>query len=288
MNLTYRYLKGSPLTSAEADNNVSELENAANNILLKRSISRILVDDVLGRIVEKVNDGFGFTVSENQSPVLLYGFKGYNIFPGGSTVFVPTHKVKALFGGGKGVWGDNGGSGVGTPITAAMLDNYPLENITPEDIENDPDSPVIPLGIVADVAGFITAANAVERDFTDITKSYYFSYSIGSVLYFALFQGAYGTYGGTTGNDFEAADFTTTTTSEVTPGPATPSLQDVATVNPVSNIAPIIVDESTDTKTEYGGGVMKTTGPNNRTVGLKANEPAVNGVTVSPLFFFST
>ena len=165
------------------NDNFSELYGFANNILLKQSVSRLFSDSLVSEIVTKVNASFGFEVQEIHSPVLLTGLKGYNMSVGGGNVFVPTHKVTAYFGAGKGLWGDGG-----TAITAAMLTLNPLENVTPEDIENDPDSPVIELGPVADIAGFITAANAEERDFTDTTKSYYLATVLAACFILLCFR----------------------------------------------------------------------------------------------------
>ena len=202
----------------------SDVSFDQNNSGLKINLSRITQDDVVARIVEKVNTTSGFTVSQTQTPIILYGLKGYTYqtHDNGHLAFMPTARYNALFLGGKGIWG--GGS---TPITAEMLHLLPLESIVPDDITDDQESQIIALGEVANTAGFLQSANSEPRNFNDDGQSYYFSYSINNVLYFALFVGEPDEYGGVTGNNFTAEDFIAITDSEVTPGPVAPTLQEV-------------------------------------------------------------
>jgi hypothetical protein len=109
-----------------------------------------------------------------------------------------------------------------------MFHQLPPLNLTPEDIENDPNATINNLDPVID-GDFVAKANETFWDFSDSgdegtdggTISYYFSYTDDGVLYYALFVGTPGMYGdGAT--PFVEDDFVTTTDSE-TPSEIIPS-----------------------------------------------------------------
>ena len=161
----------------------------------------------------------GFTVSETSTPVIFEFLR---------TDEGITSKYLFLFTGGKGIWGTLGSSA--TPVTSFLFKLISIQVQTPSDISDDPNSNIQNLGEIPD-GDYISVANETEWDFTDTETSYYFSYTQDDVLYFVLFVGEAGVYGGGMDNDdFSESDFISTTNSDVTPV-VIPSLQEVITVD---------------------------------------------------------
>lgn len=183
-----------------------------NNIGYKKQYGYTFGDTVptTANILSRINAGT-LAISEIQTPVIL-SIGELNTDP-----LSPSMNSKLyswLFLPGKGTYGVGG-----TTATASMLFQLPVLNITPEDIENDPNAAITNLDPVVD-GDFITKANTTLWDFSDSDyenggQAYYFSYTDDGVLYYALFIGTPGTYG--TGGDamFTEDDFVTTTDSDV-------------------------------------------------------------------------
>jgi lysophospholipase L1-like esterase len=150
-----------------------------------------------------------FTVLQTQSPIVLTIIE---------SIESVSKRYVYLFFGGKGLWGGNG-----PVINASQLFFVTVSQLTPEDIKDDPNAIINNLDPV--VAGdFITKANQAVWDLGDSgevqedggVRSYYFTYTDKGVLYFALFKGVPGIYGGS-GTQFTADDFVISTNSSVTP-----------------------------------------------------------------------
>lgn len=154
-------------------------------------------------------------VSEIQTPVIVSVRSLPSILGGNPTV---NKLYPYLFLPGKGTYGISG-----TAVTPAMLFQLPSLNLTPEDIEDDPNASIVNLDPVVD-GDFVSKANESFWDFSDSDyqnggQSYYFSYTDDGVLYYALFIGTPGTYGdGAT--PFTEDDFVDTTNSGVDPEPS--------------------------------------------------------------------
>lgn len=160
-------------------------------------------------IADWINANLTFTVNENQSKVFIRFFAYIN-----ETYYSLIYD----FGGGTGTWGANpdGLSDVNPVLQdrIKLLGQFP---VTITDIENNDQTNIIALGAIEE-GDFLYTANSEERDFSDASKQHYFSYYIGDVLYFALFIGEPGLYGGS--NDpFTESDFADITNSDITPVP---------------------------------------------------------------------
>lgn len=177
----------------------------------------------------------------------------YNVEPFHAPVYFRVSRYNAgtyrtnifNFLGGRGKWGLSGTAF--TALNTMYLSTLPttVSDILEEDI--------IALGAVADEEGFLAAANAEERDFTDDSQSYYFSYTIVDVLYIALFTSTnYQIYGGESFYQFVSGDFAVVTNSTVT---ATPSYQETLSVNPLSTI-PAIHQTGPYKTTKAGDGIV--------------------------------
>lgn len=123
------------------------------------------------------------------------------------------------FGGGNGVWGSSEFGDDATPVPVSMIRLLSYFPVTPGDIADGGDTVVVPLGDIFDVSYFLANANGEVRDFSDPEKQYYFSYTVGSTLYLALFIGEPGIYGTGGLPDFTDADFAQVTNSDVPPVP---------------------------------------------------------------------
>lgn len=162
-------------------------------------------------MVSKMNYMFSpiLVVSETQTPIIVY-----ITYVNPDTL--ESSKYPFLFLAGKGTYG----ASLLQPVTASMLFQLPSLNLTPEDIESDPNVSIVNLDPVVD-GDFVSKANESFWDFSDSDyqnggQSYYFSYTDDGVLYYALFVGTPGTYGdGAT--LFTEDDFVDTTNSGVQP-----------------------------------------------------------------------
>lgn len=124
-----------------------------------------------------------------------------------------------VFNGGKGAWGN---VPEGSQVSAGQFKLISVTALSPNDVESDN---ITALGEI-DAEGFLAAANAQPRNFTDSEKSYYFSYVIDTVLHLSLFTGNPGIYGGTNVLQFTATDFASLTNSNVPPAPV-PTLEQI-------------------------------------------------------------
>lgn len=150
---------------------------------------------MIDKIVEKLNLQ-SFTITEIQTPVCVVAFEQQGL--------VVKRKYKYIFKPGKGKYGLGG-----TPITAADLEYWVSETFTDIDAKEDPNTIVVDLGDLP-TGDYLTAANGAERDFNDVEKRYFVSYTKDGVGYLVMFKGENGYYGGTYPDDFTAEDFVPT------------------------------------------------------------------------------
>lgn len=182
-----------------------------NNIGLKKSLGYFGNEPSTIDAVTKLN-AVTTVISEIQTPVIVF-ISSLPVVDGDTGV---SKLFSWLFLPGKGTYGIGG-----TAVTASMLFQLPVLNLTPEDIENDPNAVIINIDPVVD-GDYITKANESFWDFSDSdyengTKSYYFSYTFEGDLYYALFVGEPGTYGDGGDSLFTEDDFVDTTNSGVQP-----------------------------------------------------------------------
>jgi len=184
------------------------------------------VNNPIAEAVIKVNSQYGLVVEEDQTPIILYGTR-YAVPPGAppgpfNGTLIPIYKYGFLFLAGKGTWGFGGAL-----INSNMIYAMPPENLQPADISPSATTQIIQLNDIGSESNFLAAANVDAHDFTDTDIYYYFSYNVDDVLYLSQFIGTAGEYGGETGNPFEITDFASITNSEVVPGPASQTYDDV-------------------------------------------------------------
>lgn len=174
------------------NDNFTELYDAANNIGKAVFVNYLVageVADLAWFAAQAYNRGF--TVSEKQTPLLLTAVDEPATDGSGSAKW-----YSCLFMGGAGRYG------VGySPIPTTKLYLLAPRNLTPEDLENDPDVVIEPLDVAVG-ENFIDVANAslwTWGDSGEITetgiKQYYFSYEKDGELVFAYFKGTAGSYG---------------------------------------------------------------------------------------------
>lgn len=189
-----------------------------NNIGRTISLGFYMGDSSVQAIVTKMNN-ITTVISATDTPVIL---SLYTL----PTIFVPNQtppnskKYLYLFKPGTGTYGLNG-----TKVTAAMISQLATLTLTPEDIQSNPKAVIHNLGTLTNET-FIQVANKSIWDFSDSgeidgdgqLKTYYFSYSVDNVLYFAQFKGTPGVYG-LNNTPFEEEDFVATTNSNITPTP---------------------------------------------------------------------
>lgn len=173
-----------------------------------------------------INSGaqFLFTVTEISTPVFISALR---------TEEGITRQYIFLFMAGKPPTGTVWGAG-GEPTIPSQFRRLLINVITPQDIEDAPNSEIFPLGDTTgdnfwDVASLqdppFDLTDSGELDTDGNPRTYYFSFTDAGVLYFAQFIGAPGYYGvGETA--FAEADFVDITNDTVTP---TPDLQQVTT-----------------------------------------------------------
>ncbi|MFL9845452.1 hypothetical protein [Flavobacterium rhizosphaerae] len=181
-----------------------------NNIGLKKVIGLQLLVSVgmangnptLYNVVDAINtfSQSSFTVTEKQTPVIVYAIKYQSI----NYIFTPVAKYTWLFLRGAGSWGYGGLS-----VTGPDFYELPTQSLTPDDIEETPGQSVTDLG---DITGsdFLTVMNSIEHDLSDTEISYFFKYTIDGVQYVQLFIGTNGVFN----NDFVESDFQMVTDSE--------------------------------------------------------------------------
>lgn len=152
-----------------------------------------------------------FNISETDTPVIVEAYK--NNTEG-------TIKWSFLYGGGKGVW-----SAI-NQVASNQLRNIGFINAAPVDIENLPNTQIIPLGALPD-GNYIAAANSEARDLSDPELVYLFSYIDDGAFYFVQFVGTPpGIYGGAGNPQFTDANLLPSTNENVQPSPI-PSLAQV-------------------------------------------------------------
>ncbi|OIQ16542.1 MAG: hypothetical protein BM557_09515 [Flavobacterium sp. MedPE-SWcel] len=216
-DLVYRAEKGSPLTSAEADNNIAVLngrivdlaatvDNYSNNKGLYIQFGELVGTGEITR--QEV------ATAINALPWILV--IGKIVTP--VTFEFTRNGKKYLFDflSGKGWWGSVFSDG--TDISALSVVLKSILNTTEADIDNNPAASLTTLGNIPD-GDYLTIVNSEQRDFSDsgtqnengAVKTYYFSYVTESVLYFVQFVGDPGIYDG----DLEATDFVASTNSNV-------------------------------------------------------------------------
>lgn len=189
---------------------VDAIEGTQNNIGKKVLLGFTDVVPTINSTVSRANE-VGFVVSEQETPVLIY----FKSFFSTSLGYYGAKNYNYIFLPGKGTYGTGN-----TTVTSSMLYPLPPTFVTPEDIEDDPNSVTYNLDPVTD-GDFISKANTTFWDFTESTypdegMNFYFSYTDDGVLYYALFVGTPGTYG-SGGTPFTEDDFVTTTSDEVLP-----------------------------------------------------------------------
>lgn len=164
-----------------------------NNILLYRNVG-LLSGSGTATSVEVVNkiyaDGLTLYIEAYSTPVIIVATK----FTGDVN-----YRYVFIYASGKGVWGPGGK--VINPSSFRLLSTT---RVTPEDVKEDPNAVINNIDPVTD-GDFISKANTETWDFGDSgevqpesgIRTYYFSYTDDGVLYFALFKGIPGIYGGT-------------------------------------------------------------------------------------------
>lgn len=184
---------------------------------------------------------FGLFIGETTTPVLLEFLR---------TEDGKTNKYIFLFTRGKGNWG----TAAGTPVQTGNFRLLSVQLLTTSDVEEDENSQINDLGEVPD-GNFIDVANQSEWNFSTTGTSYYFSYTVDEVLFFALFVGEAGNYGGGLGNDdFTEADFIATTNSQVQPI-VIPNLQQVLNEGSVVTGSSISLIDGNDKLELFSGGL---------------------------------
>jgi len=171
-----------------------------------------------------------------------------------------------LFTGGAGRWGENY-----LFINQTKLIEISVKPLSISEIPSDINTVTTDLGTLT-TNDYITALNAVERDFSDESKVYYVTYNILEddilvVKSFKLLTEYYGVYGGTTGNDLTESMFVTGATSE-TPDYIVPTFQQVveqgssATTNEDFILSHGSGESYSNLSLEDGSVVLGTTGNN--------------------------
>jgi len=217
IDLTFRDVKGSPLTSPEADANIRNLYSVANNIPLSFAFTWLPPSTTPNGVSVANylnNKPYSFPVSEIHTPV------HFRITRGELTYIFQ-------FRSGRGIWGEASGGNPDGEIFSSDLQLISILGTAISDVDPDyPGTVINDLGTIDD-GNYISVLNADSWDLTDagsvITvdgqnyeKNYYFSYTDDGVLYLIQFVGAPDEYG-VGGTPFEAEDFVATTNSDVEP-----------------------------------------------------------------------
>ncbi|PZR18859.1 MAG: hypothetical protein DI539_16095 [Flavobacterium psychrophilum] len=158
-------------------------------------------------IVNKINLTYAFAVSEVMTPY-LFQFVRPALQEGSSTQI--QKKTIWMFTGGKGTYGLNQ-----TPVASTQFKMIFEGVLNPDDIIDDDTAVITYLGEIPD-GDYIATANETSHDFFDTEYTYYFSYATDGVLYYVVFVGEPGLYGGDN-QMFVESDFIDSTNSDALP-----------------------------------------------------------------------
>lgn len=191
---------------------------AQNNIGKSINLGIYFGDSSVTAIVAKMNNRTT-VISAIDTPVVLSLNSVFSSVELGQFSF-SNKKYLYLFRPGAGTYGIGG-----TTVTTTMITQLATLNLTPDDVQNDPGAIIYNIDPVTN-GDYLLKANSSLWDFSDSghineddsIKTYYFSYSVDNVLYFAQFKGTPGVYG-LNNTPFEEEDFVATTNSNITPTP---------------------------------------------------------------------
>ena len=208
LDVTYSRLTGSD-SSAFDQNNIGRTINVGN---VGPAPTYVPVYSVAGAVSTKLNQ-MEIVITAKETPVIITASLLADS-PDGTYV---SKIYKYLFKPGKGNWGLNG-----TAVTSSHLEEINIRNYLVDDLLGQPNAVIENLGNIPN-GDFIAKANTSDWNFYDLgteggagEKTYYFSYEIEDVLYFAQFTGTPGLYGLSYDAKFTAADFISTTDSRIT------------------------------------------------------------------------
>jgi len=243
-----------------------------NNIGRRIDLGPFTQPGAIAEAVSQVNETYGFSITEKQTPVVLNAIK-FMPPPGvsepGNYTFVPTYRYTFLFLGGKGNWGANG-----EDINANMLYMLPPENLQPADIAPSDTTNITALGDIGNDTNFLPTVNLANYDFTDDGIQNYFTYTVDDVLTLVMFIGEPGEYGAD-GTEFQEEDFAYITNSDTEPGPALQNYDSVLGQGNVTSRLAIHLFGGQKTKYGYYGFDYSGTGFNAISVGFR--DPAAGG-----------
>lgn len=198
-------------------------------------------------IVTKINLTYAYAVSEIQTPY-FFQFVRPALQEGSSTPI--QKKYVFMFTGGKGIYGLNQ-----TPVASTQFKLIVESVLNPSDIIDDDTAVINYLGEIED-GDYISVANESEWDFFDTDYTYYFSYVTDGVLYYVVFVGEAGLYGGDN-QLFVSDDFIDSTNSDALP--YIPTLQEVITQDSTATTSNNISINTTGTgKLRYNGSEVLT------------------------------
>ena len=191
---------------------------AQNNIGKSINLGIYFGDSSVTAIAAKMNNRTT-VISAIDTPVVLSLTSIFSSAELGQFAF-NNKKYLYLFRPGAGTYGIGG-----TTVTTTMITQLATLNLTPDDVQNDPGAIIYNIDPVTN-GDYLLKANNSFWDFSDSghineddsIKTYYFSYSVDNVLYFAQFKGTPGVYG-LNNTPFEEEDFVATTNSNITPTP---------------------------------------------------------------------
>lgn len=191
---------------------------AQNNIGKSINLGIYFGDSSVTAIAAKMNNRTT-VISAIDTPVVLSLTSIFSSVELGQFSF-SNKKYLYLFRPGAGTYGIGG-----TTVTTTMITQLATLNLTPDDVQNDPGAIIYNIDPVTN-GDYLLKANTSLWDFSDSghineddsIKTYYFSYSVDNVLYFAQFKGTPGVYG-LNNIPFEEEDFVATTNSNITPTP---------------------------------------------------------------------
>lgn len=206
---------------------------AQNNIGRNINLGIYFGDSSVTAIVAKMNNRTT-VISAIDTPVVLSLNSIFSSVELGQFSF-SNKKYLYLFRPGAGTYGIGG-----TTVTTTMITQLATLNLTPDDVQNDPGAIIYNIDPVTN-GDYLLKANNSLWDFSDSghiheddsIKTYYFSYSVNDVLYFAQFKGTPGIYG-LNNTLFEEEDFVATTNSNITP---TPTFEQILTQGGNKNIS---------------------------------------------------
>lgn len=171
-----------------------------NGILTPVEVRQILIDRSIGFNILETTSIY-FIDAEKRNGTKIYKYFFYLQLP-------------------KGFWGWYPGY---TPFVASLIRQISSNEITPTDIQPGPDVEIFDLGNIPSLESFVDVANSETYNFTDDTKTYYFTYSVTysegtpeeqQILYLSQFVGTPGIYGGEATDMFVDSDFINTANSQ--------------------------------------------------------------------------